>query len=59
MNETSWRKSTYSGGANGECVEVALVETVGVRDTKDRKGGELTVDAQSWSAFVGKVKAQH
>ena len=55
MNEPSWRKSTYSGDAQGECVEVALVETVGVRDTKDRDGGQLAVPSRAWSAFTTAV----
>jgi hypothetical protein len=42
-----WRKSSYSGGGGGgnECVEVAVTpDVVGVRDTKNRNGGELSFD---------------
>jgi Domain of unknown function (DUF397) len=38
-----WRKSSYSGGNGGECMEVgaqADARGVLVRDTKDRPGGE-------------------
>ncbi|QWF79196.1 DUF397 domain-containing protein [Amycolatopsis sp. CA-230715] len=51
-----WRKSSYSGtggGSTNDCVEVAIaMHEVGVRDTKDRVGGQLTVTASAWSAFV-------
>ncbi|WIX80428.1 DUF397 domain-containing protein [Amycolatopsis carbonis] len=48
-----WRKSSYSGNTNGDCVEVALsTETVSVRDTKARSAGELRVPAEAWQAFV-------
>jgi hypothetical protein len=56
MSELCWRKSTYSGGANGECVEVGIAENVGVRDTKDRDGGQLALGAASWSAFITNLK---
>jgi hypothetical protein len=60
MSEIRWRKSSYSGGGeNGECVEVALnAYGVGVRDTKDRQGGQLAVTADGWAAFVRGVKAE-
>lgn len=51
-----WRKSSYSGASEGstnDCVEVAVAaHEVGVRDTKSRAGGQLTVTAAAWSAFV-------
>jgi hypothetical protein len=49
-----WRKSTYSGGSEN-CVEVATGDVVGVRDTKDRAGGQLAVGAEQWSAFLATV----
>ncbi|MFI5837540.1 DUF397 domain-containing protein [Micromonospora sp. NPDC051300] len=53
-----WRKSTRSGGNGGACVEVAdnLPGVVLVRDTKDRDGGTLRVDAASWRSFVDLAK---
>lgn len=54
--EHLWFKSSRTVGQN-ECVEVALVPTaVGVRDTKDRDGGQLTVGASQWQAFLGQLK---
>ena len=49
----AWRTSTYSSGQGGRCVEVgAAPEFVGVRDTKDRENGQLTVRPAAWRAFV-------
>jgi hypothetical protein len=51
-----WRKSSYSGGSNTQCVEVApLNQTIGVRDTKNRENGHLTVPRTAWTAFVRSV----
>jgi hypothetical protein len=48
-----WRKSSYSNGNNGNCVEVALdSELVGVRDSKAPTSGELAVPARAWAAFL-------
>ncbi|TXS43892.1 DUF397 domain-containing protein [Streptomyces sp. OR43] len=48
-----WRKSSYSNGTGGECVEVAeLHNSVGVRDSKQRSGSHISVARSSWSAFV-------
>lgn len=51
-----WRKSTYSGGNGGECVEVASAGTVMIRDTQDRDGVTLTVPAPTWRAFMAEVQ---
>lgn len=49
-----WFKSSYSGGAGGECVEVATCpHTVYVRDSKDRNRPGLAVGSEAWAAFVG------
>ncbi|WP_103353040.1 DUF397 domain-containing protein [Amycolatopsis sp. CA-128772] len=48
----AWRKSSHSTN-DSNCVEVATSpSTVGVRDTKDREGGHLTVPAPAWAAFL-------
>ena len=51
----AWRKSSYSTN-DSNCVEVTTstssTTTVGVRDTKDREGGYLTVPAAAWTAFL-------
>jgi hypothetical protein len=57
---TTWRKSTHSGGDNGDCVEVAagFPGVVPVRDSKDPHGPALVFTSASWTAFiVDRVKA--
>ncbi len=50
---TTWRKSSYSNGDGGDCVEIAESPgTVRVRDSKDTSGPTLTFTPQQWSAFV-------
>ncbi|MFH8366192.1 DUF397 domain-containing protein [Streptomyces sp. NPDC018031] len=54
---TGWYKSSYSGGDQGECLEVARgYADVPVRDSKNPTGPELVFPAESWSAFVSAVK---
>lgn len=49
-----WRKSSYSAGDGGECVEVARVPmAVFVRDSKLPGGGHLCVAATAWRDFLG------
>jgi Domain of unknown function (DUF397) len=57
-NRTGWRKSSYSSGPNGACVEVtATAVRIDVRDTTDRDGGTLHFGPASWSAFCAEVRA--
>ncbi|WP_335936728.1 DUF397 domain-containing protein [Streptomyces sp. PTD5-9] len=54
---TVWRKSSYSGPANGECLEVADgYATVPIRDSKTPNGPTLVLSANGWTAFVSAVK---
>jgi hypothetical protein len=53
-----WRKSSYSGGQS-QCVEVAHGQSIGIRDTKDRLGGQLAVTEDTWRSFTTSVKRQH
>ncbi|MEU6204116.1 DUF397 domain-containing protein [Micromonospora musae] len=59
MTTAQWRKSTKSGGNGGSCVEVAdnMPGVVLVRDTKDREGGTLHFNLQTWQSFVNFAKA--
>lgn len=55
---TGWRKSSYSGGDEGSCVEVIDgCGDVPVRDSKDPHGPALVFPADAWSAFVSEIKA--
>jgi len=52
----SWRKSSYSGGNGGDCVEVGGSGAVLVRDTRDRNGVTLTIPADAWAQFTASIK---
>ncbi|MFS7872763.1 DUF397 domain-containing protein [Streptomyces asiaticus] len=54
-----WRKSSYSNGDGGDCVEVAdnLPGLVPVRDSKNPDGPALLFPAGSWAAFIASLKA--
>ncbi|MEU6005056.1 DUF397 domain-containing protein [Streptomyces sp. NPDC047453] len=54
-SEPCWFTSSYSSGAGGECVEVALEATaVHVRDSKRaaQDGPVLKVSTAAWSALL-------
>ncbi|MEV4965814.1 MULTISPECIES: DUF397 domain-containing protein [Streptomyces] len=52
-----WYKSSYSGGSNGECLEVARgYAVVPVRDSKVSQGPAVIASTASWSAFVTAVR---
>jgi Domain of unknown function (DUF397) len=57
-SETSWRKSSYSGGSGGNCVEVADHDRhVMVRDTKQNATGPtLRFTPAAWRRFAEQVK---
>lgn len=53
----AWRKSTYSGGTGGNCVEVASAPgRVLVRDTQTPETVTLSVPAQTWQAFTRSLR---
>ncbi|AGP53886.1 DUF397 domain-containing protein [Streptomyces rapamycinicus] len=54
-----WRKSSYSNGDGGDCVEVAdnLPGLVPVRDSKNPDGPAILFPAGSWAAFIASLKA--
>ncbi|QMU75539.1 DUF397 domain-containing protein [Streptacidiphilus sp. PB12-B1b] len=55
-----WRKSSYSGGNGGDCIEAApgfIPGIVPVRDSKDPSGPALVFPAEAFTAFVDAVKA--
>jgi Domain of unknown function (DUF397) len=56
METMNWRKSSYSSGNGGECVEVANTGHVMVRDTTDRDGGTLAFTTAAWKAFTAHLK---
>jgi hypothetical protein len=56
---TTWRKSSYSGSDNSNCVEVAdgFPTAVPVRDSKNPTGPALVLPTPAWSAFVTALKS--
>lgn len=57
LSNARWRKSTYSDGNGGNCVEVAdgVPGVIPVRDSKVPGGAVLVVGASAWTEFVGAV----
>lgn len=51
----TWRKSSHS--ETNDCVEVKVDDVeVGVRDTKDRDGGQLAVPPAAWQAAIDRLR---
>ena len=51
-----WRKSSYSGANGGQCIEIASDGAILVRDTADRGGVVLMVDADAFRRFAASLK---
>jgi hypothetical protein len=64
LSHVTWRKSSYSNGAGGSCVEFAVLapedhgHDVAVRDSKDPHGPALTFTARQWRGFTAAIKAR-
>jgi hypothetical protein len=57
--ETAWFKSSYSSGAEGNCVEVAdLAGQVGIRDSKQNEGPELRIPRAAFASFITTVRSE-
>jgi len=54
-----WRKSSFSNGSGGACVEVANLAdgAMAVRDSKDRTGPVLAFTRAEWNAFLAGARA--
>jgi Domain of unknown function (DUF397) len=63
LSRATWRKSSYSKGSGGSCVEIALLagsageHDVAVRDSKDPHGPALSFSGGQWRDFTAAVKA--
>jgi uncharacterized protein DUF397 len=54
----TWRKSTYSNGSGGNCVEVTdLPSGRAVRDSKHPQGPILVFTRDAWRLFVQDIEA--
>ncbi|GAA1389729.1 DUF397 domain-containing protein [Kitasatospora putterlickiae] len=60
LSAVAWRKSSYSGGNGGDCIEVALASpapgVVPVRDSKDPSGPVLLFPSASWQSFLASLR---
>jgi hypothetical protein len=58
LTSQNWRKSSYSGGQGGECVEVASAPgLIAIRDTKDQGAGPvLRITAEAWKTFTNDIR---
>ncbi|MFB7513831.1 DUF397 domain-containing protein [Streptomyces sp. NPDC056144] len=54
----AWRKSSYSGGESGDCLEVndSVVDAVPVRDSKVPNGPAVVFGSAAWGRFVDGLK---
>jgi hypothetical protein len=59
LTRAEWRKSSYSGGNGGTCVEVArnLPNVVAVRDSKDPHGPVLIISRDEWASLITRLRA--
>ncbi|MFB8020801.1 DUF397 domain-containing protein [Streptomyces rubiginosohelvolus] len=49
----TWRKSSYSGGEQGQCVEIAETpNAIHIRDSKNTGGPSLALAPTHFTAFV-------
>ena len=52
-----WRKSSRSTNQGGACVEVAaLLDAIGLRDSKDPEAGLLVLSRRRFGALVQQIK---
>jgi hypothetical protein len=59
-SHVTWRKSSYSGGNGGNCVEVASTgqPLIAVRDSKDPYGPKLAFTSPMWKSFVQQTRSK-
>ncbi|MEO3812723.1 DUF397 domain-containing protein [Sphaerisporangium sp. B11E5] len=60
ISRAEWRKSRYSGGNGGSCVEVAGLPDGGyaIRDSKRVDGPILRVTADEWAVFMRHLRSR-
>ncbi|UWE07615.1 DUF397 domain-containing protein [Actinacidiphila bryophytorum] len=59
LSTAQWRKSSYSNGDGGNCIEVAdgFTSVQPVRDSKNPDGPTLLFPHPAWSAFITAIKS--
>jgi hypothetical protein len=60
LKNAVWRKSSYSGSSEGQCVECADVTRthsgIALRDSKDPTGAALLFTPDAFGGFIAAVK---
>jgi hypothetical protein len=58
LTHATWKKSSYSGGNEGLCLEVAvnLRNVIAVRDSKTPNGPAIIFTPAQWSRFLHQIK---
>jgi len=65
LSRAVWRKSSYSNGTGGSCVEIATLpgpegqHQIAVRDSKDPRGPVLAFTPAQWRHLTASIKAGH
>lgn len=65
LSRATWRKSSYSNGTGGSCVEITMLNAsasssrpaIAVRDSKDPHGPVLAFTATEWLDLTSRIKA--
>ncbi|MQY03444.1 DUF397 domain-containing protein [Actinomadura macrotermitis] len=58
FSASNWRKASYSGGEHGGCVEAGSDRgQVGIRDTTNRAGGSIVIEAERFRGILEAVRA--
>ncbi|HEX6522050.1 MAG TPA: DUF397 domain-containing protein [Streptosporangiaceae bacterium] len=53
----TWRKSSYSGGSGGNCVQVATTPgAIALSDSKTPTGPVLRFTPSEWQAFLTRIR---
>lgn len=56
-SNSMWRKSSYSGGAGNDCVELAVnTDVVGVRDSKNPDAEPLRFQHTAFCSFINELR---
>ncbi|GAB2327477.1 DUF397 domain-containing protein [Streptomyces griseoincarnatus] len=58
LSNAVWRKSSYTNGEGGNCVEIAegFPGLMPVRDSKRPQGPAILFEVEGWTSFVSAVK---
>ncbi|HUY47591.1 MAG TPA: DUF397 domain-containing protein [Streptosporangiaceae bacterium] len=65
LSRATWRKSSYSNGSGGSCVEITTLNrqaggsehAIAVRDSKDPHGPVLAFTEGEWHELTTRIKA--